>query len=427
MIVQWYDSFYFRLMNNINKYIVLLFLLISFTSVAQTDVEVSRVNADCIHAIDISGKTIVNATAPKGKGLFMEIKSQKGDLFYFEKEHNTVWYSFIPSNDAELSFDITPYNSTDDYDFILFECNGGNCCEAIKNKTLKPVRSNISRTKPELYGVSGLNAKGTSDYVHEGKGNNYSNTLNVKKGIKYYLVLDNVYGGTGGHRIAFSYLTKEKIKVAKKKHRELSVNVIDIDTRKAVTANITVLSFDEKYNKDTIIQIQDSTVSVSLSGGVYYEVYSEKAEYLNGKISFRPTEKDTLIERTIELRSIKVGSSFNLDKVFFVGGTPSFAAGSQKALRKLYYTLKSNAKLRIQIQGHVNLPNGSIHKHSEEYYNKLSVDRAKAVYDYLIKRGIDRNRLEYKGFGYSQMIYPDATTKAQMEKNRRVEVRIIGN
>jgi len=414
-------------MTSIKQYIISFLIFISFASVAQTDIEVRSVNADCTHAIDISGKSQVNATAPKGKGFIMEIKSQKGDLFYFEKEHNTVWYSFIPENDAELSFDITPYNSSDDYDFILFECNGSNCCEAIKNKTLKPIRSNISRTKPELYGVSGLNRKGTSDYVHEGKGNNYSNTLNVKKGVKYYLVLDNVYGGTGGHRIVFNYLTKEKIKVAKKKHRELSINVIDIDTRKAVTANITVLSFDEKYNKDTVLQTQDSIVSISLSGGVYYEVYSEKAEYLKGKISFRPTEKDTFIERTIELKSIKVGSSFNLDKVFFIGGTSSFAAGSQKALRKLYYTLKSNPNLRIQIQGHVNLPNGSIHKHSEEYYNKLSFDRAKAVYDYLIKRGIDRNRLEYRGFGYSQMIYPDATTKAQMEKNRRVEIRVIGN
>ncbi|RLD40371.1 MAG: hypothetical protein DRI86_15385 [Bacteroidetes bacterium] len=414
-------------MTSIKQYIISFLILISFASVAQTDIEVRSVNADCIHAIDISGKTRVNATAPKGKGLLMEIKSQKGDLFYFEKEHNTVWYSFIPENDAKLSFNITPNKPTDDYDFILFECNVGNCCEAIKNKTLKPIRSNISRTKPELYGVTGLNVKGTSDYVHEGKGNNYSKIVNVKKGMKYYLVLDNVYGGTGGHRIVFNYVVEEKIKVAKKKYRELSINVIDIDTRKPVVANITVLSFDEKYNKDTILQTQDSNVSVSLTRGVYYEVYSEKEDYLNGKISFRPIAKDSFIARTIELKSIKVGSSFNLDKVFFIGGTPSFAAGSQKALRKLYYTLKSNPKLRIQIQGHVNLPNGSIHKHSEEYYNKLSVDRAKAVYDYLIKRGIDRNRLEYRGFGYSQMIYPDAITKAQMEKNRRVEVRIIGN
>jgi len=356
-----------------------------------------------------------------------------GDIVYID-EHavavGEILYFIIREIISELNFDITPFNPTDDYDFILFECKSGNCCEDIKARILKPIRSNISRTKIELSGVTGLNEKGTANFVHEGKGNNYSNSVFVTKGLKYYLVLDNVYGGDGGHRIVFNFKTKKLVEIAepnKALQKVLSISVIDEDTKNAVISNITVLRFDKDYNKDTLLQTQDSSISFEISDSEYYEVNASKEEYLNGKISYKVRVEDTLISKIISLKSIKVGSSFNLEKVFFIGGTPNFASGSQKALRKLYYVLRNNPNLKIQIQGHVNLPNGSIHKHSEEYYNKLSFDRAKAVYNYLIKRGIDRNRLEYKGFGYSHMIYPNASNHIQMEKNRRVEVKIIGN
>jgi len=394
---------------------------------AQSDIVIKEANSDCINAIDISALSSISATAPKGNGALMEISSQKGDLFYFEKEHNTVWYSFIAEDDALLSFDIIPNNPTDDYDFILFACSNNNCCNSIIDKTLKPVRTNISRARSEIQGITGLSENGESDFVHEGKGNNFSNSVEIKKGFKYYLVLDNVYGGDGGHRIVFKYKQKQKEQKVKDESRKLSFRVVDLETNKSISANISIISFDKKYNKVTLLQITDSAGLIKLDDGVYFEVLSNKEAYLNDKQSFRISEGDSIINVLVSLRNIKVGSTFELEKVFFVGGSPSFAAGSQKALRKLYYVLKSNEKLQIQIQGHVNLPNGSIHKYSEEYYNKLSVDRAKAVYDYLIKRGIDKSRLKYKGFGYSQMVYPDAITRFQMEKNRRVEMKVIGN
>jgi outer membrane protein OmpA-like peptidoglycan-associated protein len=58
---------------------------------------------------------------------------------------------------------------------------------------------------------------------------------------------------------------------------------------------------------------------------------------------------------------------------------------------------------------------------SEEYNLKLSLKRAQAVADYLIARGVDKQRLQIRGFGKE---YPEASnaTAAGRTLNRRTEV-----
>ena len=58
----------------------------------------------------------------------------------------------------------------------------------------------------------------------------------------------------------------------------------------------------------------------------------------------------------------------------------------------------------------------------EKYNQKLSTNRAKIVYDRLVEMGVDKNRLEYKGFGKSQLDIKNATTEEEHQKNRRVEI-----
>lgn len=412
-------------MKKIKQYIISVFLLMSFTSVAQFNIVLDKSNADCNNAIDISGKLEIIATAPIGKGERAEIESQKGDLFYFEKEHNVVWYKIIANENAFMSFDIIPDKASDDYDFILFECEGNDCCNAIADKSIKPIRTNISRTRIEEDGRTGLSENGITDFVKEGKGNNYSNIVELKKTTTYYLVLDNVYGGNGGHRIKITYKRKN-VKPIEINQAKLKLKIVDSKSKETLAANIIILSYDKSYKADTIYNNIDSVLLIPVEINGYYEIITTKQNYLKHKVSFRIGE-ESITEKTIEITNVEVGSSFELKKVYFVGGTATFTGSSQKALRKLYYVMKNNSNLKIEVQGHVNLPNGRVHKYSEEYYNQLSIDRAKAVYDYLIKRGISEDRLRYKGFGYSQMLFPNATTASEMEKNRRVEVRVIGN
>ena len=52
---------------------------------------------------------------------------------------------------------------------------------------------------------------------------------------------------------------------------------------------------------------------------------------------------------------------------------------------------------------------------------KLSTDRAKTVYDFLLTQGIAPSRMKYQGFGPANPVAPN-DTEANRSKNRRVEV-----
>jgi len=75
--------------------------------------------------------------------------------------------------------------------------------------------------------------------------------------------------------------------------------------------------------------------------------------------------------------------------------------------------------LRIEISGHTD------NVGSASYNQKLSESRAKAVVDYLLKKGVDASRLEYKGYGFEQPVASNKTEEGR-QQNRRTEFKILG-
>lgn len=125
-------------------------------------------------------------------------------------------------------------------------------------------------------------------------------------------------------------------------------------------------------------------------------------------------------------RAKETGQTLVLNNINFVGGRAVFLSTATPTLKELLKVMRDNPELRIEIQGHVcctlggsdgpNLDSGSEH---------LSVDRAKAVYEYLVYNGIEESRLRYKGFGGSKrLVYPEQT-EGDRTRNRRVEIMIL--
>ena len=74
--------------------------------------------------------------------------------------------------------------------------------------------------------------------------------------------------------------------------------------------------------------------------------------------------------------------------------------------------------MKIEIGGHTD------NKGTSEYNKSLSHNRAKAVYEYLIEKGIAANRLSYKGYGESKPIDTNETDEGRAN-NRRTEFKVI--
>ena len=62
---------------------------------------------------------------------------------------------------------------------------------------------------------------------------------------------------------------------------------------------------------------------------------------------------------------------------------------------------------------------------SNQYNQKLSMRRAQSVKDYMVSKGIQANRIYTEGKGEKQPVAPN-TTKEGRQKNRRVEVEVVG-
>lgn len=100
-------------------------------------------------------------------------------------------------------------------------------------------------------------------------------------------------------------------------------------------------------------------------------------------------------------------------KINFEGGTDRLRTDSYAAINQLRDLLISDTTINIELHGHICC--------GIDKKNELSQSRAKRVADYLIRKGISKNRIAYKGLGNTKPLVPD-TSEENNNLNRRVEV-----
>jgi outer membrane protein OmpA-like peptidoglycan-associated protein len=130
--------------------------------------------------------------------------------------------------------------------------------------------------------------------------------------------------------------------------------------------------------------------------------------------------------KDIPLNDLKVGQAIRLEKIFFIMGRHIVTDESYPELDKLFETMDENQNLKIQIEGHICcLKHGFDAEDEDTRIRDLSVARARYIYDYLVKKGIEKDRMRYKGFGRSMPLVSPERSPADEDKNRRVEIRVI--
>lgn len=141
----------------------------------------------------------------------------------------------------------------------------------------------------------------------------------------------------------------------------------------------------------------------------------------------KPLESGAKKEFVNDFSKLKVNSIVRLN-IFFFEMTHRYRDESEKELESLYKFLKKHETIKVRIEGHICC--GNWDRPKEDGYDldtktqKLSLNRAKAVYEYLIKKGISPEQMSYIGFAFTNPLYSE---KNQWEKdqNKRVEVRIV--
>lgn len=367
------------------------------------------------------------------------------DGTYFEKPHTAVWFCIDIPYDTLLTFDLVPQNPTDDLDFLLFKdetseitnciaCRGAarNFCDREKLNRMKPIRTNIAHTDTSLKGWTGLSATAKDNMEPPGKHPVYSKALPVKKDERYYLVVDNYTSAKRPFTLLIHFRfpqdsivetvvssTNNPVIKTKPWNGEVPVYIIDSLTKNPVKAKIEI-EWTIPNDKEPV-DTTSAVFPIKLKKGQKINITASAKGYLLGQLTYTAqTDSDKAIY--IDMLQIKEHMKMIFKHMEFEKGTAKFLPSATESLNALLEFMLNNPKVKILIKGYVNDP---YQVYDAQYDLDLSKQRAEAVYNFLASKGIERKRLDWRGLGNKEMVYPKPANDDEMEANRRVEVEIV--
>ncbi len=198
----------------------------------------------------------------------------------------------------------------------------------------------------------------------------------------------------------------------------LYLYVNDFETEEPLDALVKVYTLGE--NVDTIFvgmtDKETGFVEEQIDNG-QYGISITRPGYIDYTDTLFRVISDTLY---VDLQPIKKNTVVILRNLLFDTDKTVIRNVSTPSLEEMYQLLAANPKMRVRITGHTD------NVGSDRYNKKLSEGRAKAVYDEMVKRGIDPSRMEWNGRGSKEPIESNKTPEGRAE-NRRVEFKILSN
>lgn len=185
-----------------------------------------------------------------------------------------------------------------------------------------------------------------------------------------------------------------------------AVELIDLSTKELVSK----IQTDETGNYLVTLPVgRDYAFNVGRKGYLFYS-----DNFLLSRHS-----PDSTYEKNIALQPIEVNATVVLNNIFFDVNKFDLKPESQVELDKLVQLLTDNPTLKLEISGYTDnsgTPADNL---------VLSNNRAKAVVNYLLNKGIATNRLSSKGYGETKPV-ADNNTEAGRAQNRRTEMKVTG-
>ncbi len=197
--------------------------------------------------------------------------------------------------------------------------------------------------------------------------------------------------------------------------------ITDEETGDPLDATITLYDNEEDLILAEFINNPETgEYFISLPGGKNYGMAVQSDDYLFYSVNMDISQTDVYREliNNIKLKKIDIGKAIVLNNIFFDFDRATLRPESYAELGILYKLLEDNPRLKVEVSGHTD------DSGTASYNERLSEGRARAVVTFLIERGIDANRLTYKGYGSSRPVASNDTEEGR-QLNRRTEFEIV--
>ena len=157
---------------------------------------------------------------------------------------------------------------------------------------------------------------------------------------------------------------------------------------------------------------KDYRLSVDVDGYIFQNI--------NVKLEGASTQ-EKVVNRKVAMTKLVAGVTSILRNIYFDFDKATFKTQSYTELNKLEAMMSQNQNIVMEIGGHTDAVG------TKEYNKYLSLKRAQAVKDYLVKKGINTQRIKTVGHGKSKPLASNDDERGGRELNRRVEFKVLQN
>ncbi|MFN8257228.1 MAG: OmpA family protein [Bacteroidales bacterium] len=391
------------------------------------------------------GKTVVD----NGQGFSISKRTKEGwsvpvDVMVNDFKNKNKYGEFCMSADQKTMLHAIEGNeSIGDQDiYVSFKNNDGSW------STPKNLGKNINTAKAEnspflasdgvtlFFSTNGRPGYGLNDifmsrrldetWTNWTEPQNLGPSINTKDFDAYFTIPasgDYAYLVSGENSLGKADIWKLKLPDAVKPQPVVLIygKVLNSFTNEGIEANITyrLLETDEEVGIASS-NPKDGSYKIILPAGTVYSFMATKENIytVSQNIDLKNIKQYTEIQRDLYLVPIQVGSTVRMNNLFFVTGKSDLNKWSYPELQRLIDLMKQHKKMEVEIAGHTDDVG------SDKVNNALSLERANAVREYIIKNGIEPERLTAKGYGKTKPL-TDNKTEEGRQKNRRVDFTIL--
>ncbi len=197
------------------------------------------------------------------------------------------------------------------------------------------------------------------------------------------------------------------------------------------SAKVSILNEQQEVVAEVITSKDGNFGPVQLQPDVDYTILADKIKYFSKREDFSMRNRavplsllkkaitDTTFYTSLNLDPKFVGATFVLQNIYYDLNKWNIRPDAAVELDKLVQILNDNPDVRIEMGSHTDV------RDTEIYNIRLSQRRAESAVNYLVSKGITRERLEAMGYGESVLIIESAKTEAEHQVNRRTEFKVL--
>jgi outer membrane protein OmpA-like peptidoglycan-associated protein len=232
------------------------------------------------------------------------------------------------------------------------------------------------------------------------------------------LTEDQLVAGPGAEKTGFLMVPQSRTL-----DRTLLLQGSVIDSTDGIGPIIAKLEFYDPASGEKEAQVISDTrgsYTVRLPEPKLYAIEINASGYLYylDILDYSTETGDDALRQDFFLRRVEVGTKMVLDNIYFETGKAILRPESDEALNQVLRFIENNPSIRLEISGHTD-NTGSL-----RINQRLSKERAAAVVNYLVQKGIPPTMLESRGYADTQPIAPN-NTAAGRQQNRRVEFKVL--